>query len=218
MIEINEKNNNITDYDVSNYYIKRIERKHIYDQIMDMFKTLRPMFKYTPDNMQTMSVTIHPLFTLLLSSLYMAGVGGSVIYENACDEMFGSDFNEGPHAFLCHKHFRQLGPYKIEHYERCQKMVDEIHHFINRDRNKVIYAFLICCEHASFIFEDLETAMMQIGIQDVTYIKVHKNADNLYDGHGVRMLQALEKEPMPIEDFNRGMKLFSDLFSDIFNY
>ncbi|KAM9989534.1 hypothetical protein ACTFIY_005577 [Dictyostelium cf. discoideum] len=94
-------------------YINTIEAKHIYEKLMELFKIQRLKHKYTKDNIQTKSVTIHPHFTVWLCALELHGVGGQTMKENAMDEVFGAN-KEGNHSLLALTTFRQLGRYNIE--------------------------------------------------------------------------------------------------------
>ncbi|KAM9982767.1 hypothetical protein ACTFIZ_007301 [Dictyostelium cf. discoideum] len=199
-------------------YINSLETKHVYGKLIELFKNQRLRHKYTKDNIQTMAVTIHPHFTIWLCALELYGVGGEPMKENAMDEVFGAG-KEGSHSQLALSTFRQLGSYKIEHYERCQPTISRVYKYVNKENINVLYAFLICCEFSDYIFHDLENAMKGFGVKDLIYFHVHLGADNHVDGHGVKMLNEIEKgnQTMTIEEFNLGIQLYLSFFSDIFD-
>ncbi|KAN0053353.1 hypothetical protein ACTA71_009803 [Dictyostelium dimigraforme] len=178
---------------------------------MELFKNQKLKHKYTKDNIQTMAVTIHPHFTVWLCALQLNGIGGEPMEMNARDELFGAD-KEGSHSQLALSTFRQLGYYKIEHYERCQSSISRVYKYVNKDQINVLYAFLICREFSSYIFEDLKKAMIEFGAKDLFYFDVHLSADNHIDGNGVKMLKELEsgKTKMTIQEFNTGIQLNND--------
>ncbi|KAK5582769.1 hypothetical protein RB653_004355 [Dictyostelium firmibasis] len=198
-------------------YIKNLEYKHIYETMMNEFKIQREKHRYTKDNIQTMAVTIHPHFTVWLCALQLFKVGGDPMEENALDEVFGSN-KEGSHSQLALSTFKQLGNYRIEHYERCQSSISRVYKYVSKENINVLYAFLICCEFSNYIFEDLEIAMKEFGVKDLIYFDVHLSADNHTDGHGVKMLKELEKgkTTMTIQEFNIGIHLYKSFFLDIF--
>ncbi|KAF2071495.1 hypothetical protein CYY_007190 [Polysphondylium violaceum] len=200
-------------------YLDSLENSEdIKNTIFKVFENERTLYNYSRENLKTMAVTIHPHFTVWLASLQLMKVGGKAMKHNAFEEVFGTNvFNEGPHSQLALKTFRQLGPYTIENYERCQDAIKNIYRNVNPEKINVLYAFLICCELASFLFIDFKDALIKLGVQDLFYFDVHLQADNLIDGHGIQMLKALKTDTnMTISQFNQGIQLFVDFFGSIF--
>ncbi|KAF2071103.1 hypothetical protein CYY_007568 [Polysphondylium violaceum] len=190
----------------------------IKNTLFKIFENERTKYNYSKDNLQTMAVTIHPHFTVWLASLQLLELGGKAIKHNTIEEIFGTNvFNEGPHSLLALKTFGQLGPYTIHHYERCQGSIRNVYEYANPEKINVLYAFMICCELSSFLYIDWKAALIRFGVKDLFYFDVHLQADNLNDGHGIQMLNALSTDTnMTIWQFNQGIQLFIDFFGSIF--
>ncbi|KAN0035703.1 hypothetical protein ACTA71_004989 [Dictyostelium dimigraforme] len=200
-------------------YIKKLEYLHIYEVIQNEFEELRSKYKYTKDNIQTYAVTLHPHFCIWMCALQLLDVGDEMMKENAIEEIFGSD-KEGNHSLLVRSAFIKLGPYKIEHYERCQSSISKVYSFLKKETINVIFAFLICCEFSQYLLIDLMKVMEEdFGIKDLLYCRVHIHIDNHVDGHGVKMLKSIENGDikMSIQELNTGIHLYKSFFSSIFD-
>ncbi|KAM9976724.1 hypothetical protein ACTFIR_010568 [Dictyostelium discoideum] len=196
-------------------YVKNNKREEVYREMERVIEEDRKKYKYTIDNLQIYAQAIQPHFTMWVNSLLIKKIGGQLTEENCKDEMFGLN-GEGNHSILCLDYFSQLGEYKLHHYSEGYRIAKKVYNHINRPM--VILSFLIVNELAAGFLNDLENVLSKIGVKDTTYIDIHNEADSIdsENGHGIKLLNVLEKENSNVDDINLGIQLYRDFYNEIF--
>ncbi|KAN0041408.1 hypothetical protein ACTFIV_003947 [Dictyostelium citrinum] len=197
-------------------YVRNNKKDDVYIEMERVIEEDRKNYNYSIDNIQTYAHAIQPHFTIWLNSLLIKNVGGQLTEENCKDEMFGL-IGEGNHSILCLDYFSQLGEYQLHHYSEGYRIAKTIYNHINKPM--VILSFLIMNELAVSFIEDLENEISKIGVEDKTYMDVHKEADSIEseDGHGIKLLIVLEKENASVDDINLGIQLYRNFYNELFS-
>ncbi|KAK5581053.1 hypothetical protein RB653_001081 [Dictyostelium firmibasis] len=196
-------------------YVKNNKKDEVYREIQKVVEEDRKNYNYSKDNIQTYAHAIQPHFTMWVNSLLILNIGREITEENCRDEMFGLQ-SEGNHSILCLDYFAQLGDYKLNHYSDGYKIAKKIYNHIKKPM--VILTFLIANELAVNFLKDLENELSKYGVKDKTYIEIHEEADSIEseNGHGIRLLNVLEKENSSVDDINLGIQLYREFYNDIF--
>ncbi|KAN0047736.1 hypothetical protein ACTA71_002121 [Dictyostelium dimigraforme] len=196
-------------------YVNNNKKEEVYREMERVIEEDRKNYNYSIDNIQTYAQAIQPHFTMWINSLLILKIGGQLTEENCKDEMFGLG-GEGNHSILCLDYFAQLGDYKLHHYSEGYRIAKMVYNHIKRPM--VILSFLIANELAVGFLKDLENELSKIGVKDNTYIEIHNEADSVdcENGHGIKLLNVLEKENSNIDEINLGIQLYRDFYNEIF--